>query len=327
MPTTVQTAVPPAPKPLPQVAPKPAPQPAPQPVSSIPGVQTTQINPADDLRSKQISVAPTANRMDIANTYLKNWNASTAPQFQADVNTAVSNKAATGQLGSGGLRTSLGDLSYNRDIQRNAQASNFYNSALEGSIGDAYKNVEQANQQQAYQTGAQNQAFNQNLATTQQSQSQYNDDFNHQLATTQQNNATQAQQFGQGVTSSQLAAALQQQQFSQGQSQASLTDQLTNSAFGRSLQQLLAGETGDPTNVLLGLSGQAQNSATTGMGNLSGMIQGNQAANTANNNNNLLQQLLAQYGFGGVGGGSPVAPGAAPIAPDPTRPSNGGDYA
>jgi hypothetical protein len=292
--------------------------------------QTTQTDPNNDLRSKTISIAPTANRMDLAGSYLKNWDASTAPQFQADINKATSNAAANGQLGSGGLRTSLGNLAYNRDLQRNTQASNFYNDALQGSIGDAQFNVGQANQQQAYQTGLQGQAFNQNLQQSQFNQQKYNDQFSQSLAGTQQANATQAQQFNQGVTnaqlqaqlqaqqfgqglstqqfasdqqnqlfnqglsSSQLAAALQQQQFGQGVTQAQLNDSLANSGQNRAAQLYTLGNAGgDLSQLYMAMSGQYGNQAQQGQASLGNLI-GNTSQNNTNNSilNTILQGVL-----------------------------------
>lgn len=127
------------------------------------GVSTYSTNPASDLRGQTIGVAPTANREQIANTYEQNWNAQTDPQYQADLKSATSQAAGAGQLGSGQLRTSLGDLAYNRDVQRQGQESNFQNTALNGTIQDAYNNVQQADQQQQFQAGLQNQTFNQGL--------------------------------------------------------------------------------------------------------------------------------------------------------------------
>lgn len=294
-----------------------APAPQATPLSTIPGVQTTKTDPANDLRGQTIGIAPTANRLNIANSYLDNWNSSTQPQFQADLNSATSNAAATGKLGSGGLRTSLGDLTYNRDLQRNTQASNFYNDALNGSIADNQFNVGQANQQQQYQTGLQNQTFNQGLATQQAQQSAQNQDFNQGLATTQQANATQAQQFGQGVTQSQLAASLQNQgfnqnlattqqsnatqaqQFGQGVTQAQLQDSLTNSGFNRAATTYQIGQQGNPSSAYQNLANQYGTQASQGQAALSGLINNTSANNSAQSNNQLLQQLLAQYGLGG----------------------------
>lgn len=133
------------------------------PQNWAPGVNTTQTNPADDLRGKTITPGPMADRNAIAQTYENNWNNATAPQFQADLRGATSQAAGAGQLGSGQLRTSLGNLAYNRDVNRNAQEGNFMNQALEGSIGDAYRNVGIAQQQQQFQSGLQDQTFRQGL--------------------------------------------------------------------------------------------------------------------------------------------------------------------
>lgn len=143
------------------LAPPTAPTPYTNPTS--PGVSLTPTNPQSDLRGQTIGVGPTADRMGIANTYAKNWSDMTAPQYQADLRSATSQAAGAGQLGSGQLRTSLGDLAYNRGVQQSGQEGNFLNTALQGTIGDAYQNAGIAQQQQQFQAGLQNQTFNQGL--------------------------------------------------------------------------------------------------------------------------------------------------------------------
>lgn len=137
------------------------------PSSFAPGVNLTATNPSNDLRGQTITPGPTADRNAIAQTYETNWNNQTAPQFNADLKGATSQAAGAGQLGSGQLRTSLGNLAYNRDVNRNAQEGNFMNSALEGSIGDAYKNVGIAQQQQGFQSDLQNRGFQQGIQALQ----------------------------------------------------------------------------------------------------------------------------------------------------------------
>lgn len=132
-----------------------------------PGVSLTATNPNNDLRSQTITPGPTASRLGVANQYLQNWQQSTEPQYQADLRSATQQAAGAGQLGSGQLRTSLGDLAYNRNLQDQTQASNFYNTALNNSIQDAYNNVGIAQQQQAFQAGLQNQTFNQGATAVQ----------------------------------------------------------------------------------------------------------------------------------------------------------------
>lgn len=143
----------------------------PTPVSSIPGVAPTPnagvsyqpINPTNDLRSQTIGVGQTADRNKIAQDQINTWNTSSEPQFQADLRDATSKAAGAGQLGSGQLRTSLGNLTYNRDVQRNAATSGYLSAAQTGSINDAYQNVGIAQQQQQRQDNAQNTSFSQGL--------------------------------------------------------------------------------------------------------------------------------------------------------------------
>lgn len=104
-----------------------------------------------------------ANRVSIANSDLQNWQQQQAPIYQENLRNATQQAAGAGQLGSGQLRTSLGDLAYNQNQATNAAMGNFTQNALTGSIGDAYNNVGIAQQQQQFQAGLQNQGFNQGL--------------------------------------------------------------------------------------------------------------------------------------------------------------------
>lgn len=309
--------------------------PKPTPLTAIPGVQGTPTDPANDLRGQTLGVAPTADRKALATDYLNTWDQSTAPQFQADLNTATSNKAATGQLGSGGLRTSLGDLTYNRDLQRNAQAKNFYNDALSGSINDAYQNVGIAQQQQQYQTALQNQTYNQNLASRQQEDQEYNDLFNQNFSTNSYNdsrkdtafnqgvtskqldNATQNQQFGQNLATQQQGLAAQNQQFGQGLSLAQLQDSLTNSSFGRAATTYQLGTQGNPSQAYQNLSNQYGASAQNSFGGLTNTVAG---SGSGQNTNDIIS-LLQSYGLlGGKTSGATI-PSPTPIYSD--YPSSG----
>lgn len=291
--------------------------PKPQPLSSIPGVSLTPVNQGGDISSSLIAPGQMADRTANATSLLNTWNSATQPQFQADLRGATSNAAALGKLGSGGLRTSLGDLTYNRDLQRNAQANTFYTNALNGSIDDAYKNLGIAQQQQQYQAGradtafgqnlATNQfnagradtAFNQGLSTRQQEQNEYNDLFGQNLATNQFNAGRSDTAFNQDLASKQLANATQAQQFGQGVTQAQLGDSLTNSAYNRALGAYGVGSSGDPTSTYLGLAGLYGGQASQGASNLSNLIGNTVAKNGATQNQSLLDAILAQYGLGG----------------------------
>lgn len=221
--TPPPTATPSVPKPLTTQ------QPAPLGVSSAtpsttspapttpwaPGVSTYSTTPSSDLRGQTITPGPMANREQIANTYEQNWNAQTDPQFQADLKSATSQAAGAGQLGSGQLRTSLGDLAYNRDVQRNADESNFQNTALNGTIQDAYNNIGIAQQQQGFQSGEQNQTFNQGLQSLLAGQSGNPADTQLALSQLYGNNAAQSSQglnglIGGSINNTAQQSALQQ---------------------------------------------------------------------------------------------------------------------
>lgn len=181
------------------------------------GVSLTRTNPNNDLRGQTITPSIATDRTALANQYIQNWNAASKPAFDADVRDTINQGAALGQLGSGGLRTRVGNLVANRDAQRDIAQSNFLTDALNNSINDAYNNIGIAQQQQAYQTGLADTAFNQGLARE------------------QQNNATQAQQFGQGVTTAQLENAQQNQLFGQNVTTQQLEDARQQQAFNQAL--------------------------------------------------------------------------------------------
>lgn len=130
---------------------------------TAPGVSVSSTNPSNSLLGQTITPGPMANRVNIANSDLQNWQQQQAPIYQENLRNATQQAAGAGQLGSGQLRTSLGDLAYNQNQATNAAMGNFTNQALQGSIGDAYQNIGIAQQQQQFQSQLQNQGFQQGL--------------------------------------------------------------------------------------------------------------------------------------------------------------------
>lgn len=244
--------------------------PAPSTTTSNGSVSLTPINPANDLRSQTIGVGPTANRYQIAQDQLKTYQQASDPYYQKSLRDATSQAAGAGQLGSGQLRTSLGDLALNRDLELGAQGQNFLQNALTGSIGDAYQNVNIAQQQQQRQDQAQQQAFNQQATAT------------------------------------------------------GMDDALQTSAQNRALQQLLAGESGNPSDTQLILSQLYGNNAAQAGSALSNLIGGTVNRNAQTQATNSMSGILQSI-FGGMGGSpTPSAPtSTGPIVP-PTVPSTGG---
>lgn len=156
-PTTVTP--PPTPTPLRATAPATAPAALP----SISGVNLTPTNPANDLRGQTITPGATADRYAVAQDRFKTFADATLPYYAQGRRDTASHAAGAGQIGSGQFRLSLGNAENVRNLQLDTARDTFLQNALEGSIDDTYKNVAQANQQQQYQTGAQNQTYQQML--------------------------------------------------------------------------------------------------------------------------------------------------------------------
>jgi hypothetical protein len=122
---------------------------------------------ATDYTNKTITPGAGVDRMALANQEFESSAKASDPYYQKTLRDATSAAGANGQLGSGMERTSLGDAANLRNTQLDALRSNLMNTATEGTIGDQYKNIGIAQQQQGFQSGQQNTAFNQ---ATQQAQ-------------------------------------------------------------------------------------------------------------------------------------------------------------
>lgn len=151
-------------------APRPAPQGAPaslsQMLTAAPGLRPNELatTPENALTGKTLSVGDTADRFKLAQDQWANFEKATAPQYQASLRDALRAGAAAGGLGSGQLRTSIGDLANQRALALDTQRNDLLNQALGGSIEDAYRNVGIAQQQQGFQNQQQQQAFQNELA-------------------------------------------------------------------------------------------------------------------------------------------------------------------
>ena len=121
--------------------------------------QTTAVTPENTLTNQQISVAPTADRFALAQQKMSDFVNQSNPAYQAALREATQRSAAAGGLGSGMLRTSYGNAELARENQMNTAQNQFLTNALEGTIGDAYKNADLATQQQGFQNTQQQDAF------------------------------------------------------------------------------------------------------------------------------------------------------------------------
>lgn len=116
-------------------------------------------NPNDSLLNHTITAPDPQDRFKIAQDQLDAFTKSTDPAYQAALRSAMQSGAAGGRVGSGMLRTSLGDLASNRGLQLDTEKTNFLDEALKGTIQDAQYAVSVAQQQQGFQFGQQQTSF------------------------------------------------------------------------------------------------------------------------------------------------------------------------
>lgn len=140
------------------------------PLPTPPGSPITLAQPSSSGPPVPV-VAPTiaapsspVDRVKLAQEAFDTFAKSSDPYYQKTLRDATSSAAAGGRLGSGMLRTSLGDAASNRQLQLDAERDRLINAATEGSITDA------------------NTAFQQQLASTGQAQAYGSDQQRIQLA-------------------------------------------------------------------------------------------------------------------------------------------------
>lgn len=135
---------------------------APAPAAGQGGaVGLSPTDPNNALTTKTITPGSLADRFKLAQDRFNTFTASTEPAYQAALRDANRFGAAAGGLGSGQLRTSLGDLALNRSRDLTNSKDNLFQNALEGSIGDTWNSIGLAERQQGFQNQQQQQAFEQ----------------------------------------------------------------------------------------------------------------------------------------------------------------------
>lgn len=115
----------------------PKPKPA---IGLAPAAGPAPTGAAAPLPTEYPSVASTTgtpqNRLQLATSAFDTFAKSTAPQYTADLREAEHKAAGMGQLGSGGLRTTYGNLANQRALALDTEKSNLINSATTATIGD-----------------------------------------------------------------------------------------------------------------------------------------------------------------------------------------------
>lgn len=89
----------------------------------------------DDAASQLAAV----DRVQMAKDLLAQFDEATAPEYERDVRMATRNGAAMGRLGSGDLRTELGNLALVRGRDRSLKAKELMTTALRDSIDDQFR--------------------------------------------------------------------------------------------------------------------------------------------------------------------------------------------
>lgn len=218
--------------------PTPSLQPAGIPIAN--GVNASATDPNNNLTGQTILPGQQADRFALAKSNLANFASASDPYYQKSLLDAQKSAGASGQLGSGQLRTSLGDLAYNRDLQLGAQGTSFLNDALNNSVDDAYKNIGVAQQQQGFQAGQQQTAFGQGTTQAELQNELLNGATNRASTQLTQGNA------GNPADTSLILSQLFGNQASQGQNAVSglisgTVNKNAQNATTSQLQQLLGG--------------------------------------------------------------------------------------
>lgn len=144
-------------------------------------VNLTPTDPNNPLTGQTITPGDMADRFAIAQQRWQQYVDSTGPQYQAALRDANRMGAAAGGLGSGQLRTSLGDLAAQRGQSLDLAGRGFLTDALEGSIGDAWNSIGLAERQQGFHQGQQDRAFGNEVTRLQMEEALRSGDFNRAL--------------------------------------------------------------------------------------------------------------------------------------------------
>ena len=130
-----------------------APPPAPQ-VQYPTTAQVTQINPADDLRSKQITPTAGPSRSQIALQRLKSFDMDTEDKRRRETQQIGRDAAGLGRLNSGMVTTDLGSLEERLQRAREQMLLNLSADTAEGEIGDARFDRDELRTERGFQSGA-----------------------------------------------------------------------------------------------------------------------------------------------------------------------------
>lgn len=133
-----------------------------QQASSTAANASQAVQAPTDLMTKTIA-SPATDRIALAQKAWDTETAQGAPAYEASLRSAKQAAAGVGQLGSGMLRTTLGDLSLQRSRDMDASYKTLMSDAVTGSISDKQFGTGVEQQQQGYQSAEDARKFRQAL--------------------------------------------------------------------------------------------------------------------------------------------------------------------
>lgn len=189
----------------------------------------TPVTPDTALTNYRISAGPQTDRFKIAQDRYDAARAASEGGYTADLREANEGAFGAGRGVSGMLRTRRGNIASDRQATLAKTQSDFLSDALEGSIGDAYRNIGIDERQQGFEKSQQDTAF------------------------------------GQGLSLAELEDRRQRTGFDQNKAIQELSNAQTDQEFRQAMQRLLIGSEGDPAKMQLLLTqifgGQSAQSA------------------------------------------------------------------
>lgn len=214
------------------------------------------------------------DRFWLAKSRFEDFAKSSDPYYQKTLRDANSAAAGAGRLGSGMLRTSLGDAANLRATQLDSARSNFMNNALTGSIDDSYKNYGLSQDDQRT-------SFDQGQRKLEMEEALRQGDFSRYSELRRMDSTDQQTGFNQATRQIELEEALRQGDFS------------------RYLEILNAGERNNPSGTAFDISNALGNQSSA-----AGQGAARLAANATGGGFDWSQLLEQWLGRGGSGGSS-----------------------
>lgn len=173
----------------------------------------------NSLVNSTITPGAGVDRFAIAKSRLADFTANEALQYKADLDQANRYGAASGVEGSGQLNTTYGNIADTHARSLQSEQDTVFNDALEGSIADAYQDINIAQQQQGFQATQQQTAFAQQMAVQTLMDSEQGQQWAEQLQAAGFNAEQIQQAFQNAVTTQQLSDSENAQQFYQAYEQ------------------------------------------------------------------------------------------------------------